>query len=103
MGMAPERLAHLIRDKLPQLVLLDLVLPDDDGLELLQSVPELAELPVILITAYGRDETIARAFELGVQDYVVKPFSPTELAARVRAAPRLYPDAVLIRESGQVA
>ena len=81
-------IAHLIRDKLPQLVLLDLVLPDDDGLELLQSVPELAELPVILITAYGRDETIARAFELGVQDYVVKPFSPTELVARVRAARR---------------
>ena len=44
--------------------------------------------PVIFLSGYGRDETIARALELGVTDYVVKPFSPTELAARIRAALR---------------
>ena len=44
--------------------------------------------PVVFLSGYGRDETIARALELGVTDYVVKPFSPTELAARIRAALR---------------
>ena len=49
---------------------------------------ELADLPVIFISGYGRDETIARALEAGAEDYVVKPFSPTELTARIRAALR---------------
>ena len=51
-------------------------------------VPGLAELPVLFISGYGRDETIARALEAGAEDYIVKPFSPTELVARVRAALR---------------
>ena len=54
----------------------------------MRNLPELADLPVIFISAYGRDETIARALELGADDYIVKPFSPTELTARVRAALR---------------
>ena len=54
----------------------------------MQTVPELADLPVIFISGYGRDETIARALEAGAEDYVVKPFSPTELTARIRAALR---------------
>ena len=83
-----DDIARLIRDERPKLVLLDLMLPDCDGLELLEEVPELSDLPVILITAYGRDETVARAFELGVEDYLVKPFSPTELVARVGSALR---------------
>ena len=57
-------------------------------LELMRTVPELADLPVIFISGYGRDETIARALEAGADDYVVKPFSPTELTARIRAALR---------------
>ena len=48
----------------------------------------LAELPVIFISGYGNDETVARALELGAADYIVKPFSPTELVARIRAALR---------------
>ena len=52
--------------------------PGTDGIELMQNVPELAELPVIFISGYGRDETIARALEAGAADYIVKPFSPTE-------------------------
>ena len=61
-------------------------------IELMQNVPELAELPVIFISGYGRDETIARALEAGASDYIVKPFSPTELTARIRAALRRRAD-----------
>ena len=87
---APDELAHLIRSERPQLVLLDLLLPGSDGIELLQQVPELSDQPVIFISAYGRDETIARALESGAADYIVKPFSPTELVARIRAALRRH-------------
>ena len=81
-------LSHIIGTEKPALVLLDLMLPGTDGIALMAQVPELADLPVIFISGYGRDETIARALEAGAADYIVKPFSPTELAARVRAALR---------------
>ncbi len=83
-----DEMAGLIRAEKPQLVLLDLVLPGAGGIELMAEVPELSDLPVIFISGYGRDETIARAFEAGAADYIVKPFSPTELTARVGAALR---------------
>ena len=81
-------LSHIIRTERPRLVLLDLMLPGTDGIELMASVPELADLPVVFISAYGSDETIAEALEAGAADYIVKPFSPTELTARVGAALR---------------
>ncbi|MCY3809035.1 MAG: response regulator [Gemmatimonadetes bacterium] len=81
-------LGQVIRAEKPRLVLLDLMLPGTDGIQLMERVPELADLPVIFISAYGRDETIARALGAGASDYIVKPFSPTELTARVRAALR---------------
>ena len=81
-------LARIIRTEKPALVLLDLMLPGTDGIELMEREPELADLPVIFISAYGRDETIARALETGAADYIVKPFSPTELVARIRAVLR---------------
>ena len=84
----PRRLSEIIRKERPGLVLLDLMLPGTDGIELMELVPELADQPVIFISGYGRDETIARALEIGAADYIVKPFSPTELTARVRAALR---------------
>ena len=84
----PEEIAGLIRAERPKLVLLDLVLPGTGGIELMAEVPELSDLPVIFISGYGGDETIARAFEAGAADYIVKPFSPTELTARVGAAIR---------------
>ena len=84
----PEELPGLVRTERPRLVLLDLMLPGTDGIELMERVPELADLPVIFISGYGRDETIARALEAGAADYIVKPFSPTELRARIRAALR---------------
>jgi len=84
----PDELPSLIRTHRPRLVLLDLVLPGTDGLELMENVPELEGLPVIFISVYGRDETIVRALDAGAADYIVKPFSPSELTARVRAALR---------------
>ena len=87
---APDDLARIIRTEKPQLVLLDLVLPGSDGIELLQQVPELSDLPVIFISAYRRDDTVAQALEAGAADYIAKPFSPTELVARVRAALRRH-------------
>ena len=88
------KLAEIIRTEKPALVLLDLMLPGTDGIELMRTVPELADLPVIFISGYGRDETIARALEAGADDYIVKPFSPTELVARIRAALRRRADPI---------
>ena len=87
-----RELGEIVRAEKPALVLLDLVLPGTDGIELMRTVPELAYQPVIFISAYGRDETVARALEAGAADYIVKPFSPTELAARVGAALRRHAD-----------
>ena len=84
----PQEVASLVGQHDPDLVLLDLMLPGTDGIELMRGLPELAERPIIFISAYGRDETIARALEAGACDYIVKPFSPTELTARARAALR---------------
>ncbi len=84
----PQEVPDLLERERPSLVLLDLLLPGVDGIELMGRVPELTDLPIIFISAYGRDETIARALEMGAADYIVKPFSPTELTARVRAALR---------------
>ena len=84
----PEEVPRLMEDEQPQLVLLDLMLPGTDGIVLMKSIREMADVPVIFISAYGQDQVIARAFDMGATDYVVKPFSPPELAARIRAALR---------------
>ena len=81
-------LSHIIRTEKPHLVVLDLMLPGTDGIELMRNVPELGDLPVVFISGYGRDETIAEALQAGATDYIVKPFSLTELTARVGAALR---------------
>ena len=84
----PAEVLGLMEREQPRLVLLDLVLPGTDGVDLMQDVLRIADVPVIFISAYGQDQVIARAFEMGADDYIVKPFSPTELAARVQAALR---------------
>ncbi len=84
----PAELSRLVRTEQPALVLLDLMLPGADGIELMEQIPELSDLPVIFISGYNRAETIARALEAGAADYIVKPFSPTELVARVRTTLR---------------
>ena len=84
----PQEALRLMEEERPGLVLLDLMLPDADGVELMQAILDIDDVPVIFISAYGREDLVARAFDLGAADYVVKPFSPTELAARIRAALR---------------
>ena len=84
----PEEALRLVEEEKPDLVLLDLMLPGTDGIELMKDILGAGDVPVIFVSAYGRDELIARAFDMGAVDYVVKPFSPTELAARIRAALR---------------
>ena len=84
----PQKVAGLIEGEKPHLVLMDLLLPGTDGIELMEQIPALSDLPVIFVSAYGRDETIAKALERGAADYIVKPFSPTELVARIRSALR---------------
>ena len=84
----PAEVPALIRENRPHLVLLDLVLPGTDGIKMMEQTPVMADLPVIFLSAYGRDQTIADALQKGASDYLVKPFSPTELVARVQAALR---------------
>lgn len=72
----------------PALVVLDLVLSGADGVELMTGVSALARLAVIFLSARGREETVARAVDAGTADCIVKPFSPAELAMRVRPARR---------------
>ena len=84
----PREVSRIIKTKKPQLVLLDLMLPGMDGIELMESLSEIDDLPVIFISGYGRDDIVAKALERGACDYIIKPFSQTELVARVRAALR---------------
>ena len=84
----PEEALSLVEANDPHLVLLDLMLPGTDGIELMRGILDMADVPVIFLSAYGQEETIARAFANGADDYVVKPFSPMELVARIKAALR---------------
>ena len=84
----PEEVFRLVDEERPHLVLLDLMLPGSDGIELMKEIVEIADVPVIFLSAYGQDQVVARAFDMGAADYLVKPYSQVELAARIRAALR---------------
>ena len=71
----PEEALSLVEANDPHLVLLDLMLPGTDGIELMRNILDMADVPVIFLSVYGQEEIIARAFESGADDYVVKPFS----------------------------
>ena len=84
----PADVPRLMAEHQPHLALLDLVLPGTDGIGLMNDIRQIADVPVIFLSEYGQGDTVARAFDMGAADYLVKPFSPTELAARIRAALR---------------
>ena len=77
-----------VRDDLPDLVLLDVMMPDMDGFETLARLREISTVPVIMLTVKSDEEDRIRGLELGADDYVTKPFSPRELASRIRAVLR---------------
>ncbi len=77
-----------IVDTSPDLVILDLGLPDLDGMELLKMIRAVSDVPVIVATARGEDRDVVRTLDLGADDHLVKPFSVEQLEARVRAVLR---------------
>jgi len=79
---------QVLRDQLPDVVILDVMLPDLDGFEVLKIIRETSTVPVIMLTAKSEEDDRVRGLELGADDYVTKPFSPRELVSRVRAVLR---------------
>ncbi len=82
-----EEAIKIARDRHPDLIILDLMLPGIDGLDvcrLLKNESRTADIPIIMLTAKGEDSDVVTGLELGADDYMVKPFSPKELIARVR-------------------
>ena len=74
----PEEALALVAEHNPRLALLDLMLPERDGVELMGEMLAASRIPVIFLSAYGREEVVAGVLEQGADDYIVKPFSPTE-------------------------
>jgi two-component system KDP operon response regulator KdpE len=74
-----------VRDELPDLVLLDVMMPEMDGFETLERIRSVSNVPVIMLTVKGEEEDKVHGLELGADDYVTKPFSPRELSSRIRA------------------
>lgn len=91
-----------IRTKLPDIVLLDVMMPELDGFETLRMLREFSEIPVIMLTAKGEENDKVYGLELGADDYMTKPFGPRELSARIKAVlkrfekPSSSPDQAII-------
>ena len=84
----PDEAVRLIEVEKPDLILLDLMLPGADGIELMKPIFQITDAPVIFLSGRDGERDVVRAFEAGADDYIVKPFSPTELAARIEAVLR---------------
>jgi two-component system KDP operon response regulator KdpE len=77
-----------VREDLPALVLLDVMMPEMDGFEALRMIREISNVPVIMLTVKSDEEDKVRGLELGADDYVTKPFGPREMASRIKAVLR---------------
>ncbi|HVL25774.1 MAG TPA: response regulator transcription factor [Thermomicrobiales bacterium] len=105
--VAPDAATALQRFRMdrPDLIVLDLGLPDRDGLDVTREIRKTSSVPIIVLTARGEEIDRVVGLELGADDYMVKPFSPKELVARVRAILRrtsAAPDAVELIRAGDV-
>ena len=94
-----EAALQLLAQKMPAMVILDVMMPGMDGFELLKEIRAVSKIPVLMLTAKGEAEDKFNGFELGADDYLVKPFLPKELILRVQAIlKRAYPDGSRIVE-----
>ena len=96
----PEEVDRLVEVEKPHLILLDVALPGTSGFELMKRIPGITDAPVMFLSGRASDQDIAQGLEMGAADYIVKPFSPTELVARIKAAlrKRAAPDGIEPRE-----
>ena len=83
-----QQALDMVRSRMPNLVILDVMMPGLDGFETLSILREISQVPVIMLTAKSEEEDRIRGLELGADDYVTKPFSPRELMSRVKAVLR---------------
>ena len=83
-----EEALDQVRTQLPDLVLLDIMMPDIDGFQVLKKIREVSTVPVIMLTDKGEEDDRVRGLELGADDYITKPFSPRELVSRIKAVLR---------------
>jgi two-component system KDP operon response regulator KdpE len=83
-----EEALRIAEEQRPDIVLLDIVMPEMTGLEVMRKLREQSNAPIILVTAKDTDSDKVRGLEMGADDYIVKPFSPDELGARIRAVLR---------------
>ena len=97
----PEEVDRLVEVEKPHLILLDVALPGTSGFELMKRIPGITDAPVMFLSGRASDQDIAQGLEMGAADYIVKPFSPTELVARIKAAlrKRAAPDGTEPRET----
>lgn len=89
-----EEALEAISQNMPDLIILDVVMPKLDGITVMQRVRQFSNVPIILLTALGEEQDRVKGLNIGADDYVVKPFSATELIARVRAVLRRSQDQV---------
>lgn len=80
----------MVREKMPDIALLDVMMPEMDGFETLRTIREVSSVPVIMLTVRSSEEDKVRGLDLGADDYITKPFSPRELVSRVRAVLRRF-------------
>ena len=83
-----EKGVELAKTDLPDIVILDLGLPDTDGFEVLSQIRGFSDVPIVILTVRGDEEDRIKGLEMGADDYIVKPFSPGELIARLKASLR---------------
>ncbi len=86
----PDEMMHLLQMEQPHLVLLDLMMPGTSGFELMSRIRKVSHVPIIFLSANDQEENIAKALDMGADDYMIKPFSATELLARVGASLRKW-------------
>ena len=87
-GFNGQQAVDLVADQQPDLVLLDVMMPILDGFKACERIREFSMVPIIMVTAKGEEQDRVRGLDIGADDYIVKPFSATELLARVRAVLR---------------